>query len=148
MVDFTSTMKDRAILVGWIVGLILIAALIWSLTFSFRSVGLMRSTNRILSAQNDTRRLSAPLSRQFAAPVPLGIWYSLADSDSLLFVFVIMRDGILVPFGAVLSSQGEVTELIPLGSHAHKVMGSLPQGLIQVYVRRIETAAAQWMGGR
>ena len=143
MNDFTSTLKDRAILLGWITGLLLVVILLWSLTFSFRSACLMRSANKVLISQEDSRVLSAPLPQPFAAPVPLGCWYSLADTPSLFFVFAIMRDGILVPCGAEISVQGEVTDIIPLGKHARKVMDRIPQGVIQVYVRRIESAAAK-----
>ena len=143
MKDFTSVLKDRGIFLGWVAGLALIALLLWSLSFPFRANRLMESTNRVLASMEDTRVLSAPLSQPFAAPVPLGCWYRLADSGSLFFVFVIMRDGILVPCGAEMSVYGEVTEVLPLGSHARRVFDRIPQGLIQVYVRRIETAAAK-----
>jgi len=143
MFDFSSALKDRAIFFGWIAGLALIASLSWSLTFSFRSACLMRSTNRVLAAQEDGRLLAAPL--HLAAPVPLGCWYTLADSNSLFFVFAILRDGILIPCGAEISESGELTRLVPLGSHARKTIERIPQGVIQVYVRRIETAAAKRM---
>ena len=145
MTDFTLALKDRAILLGWIVGLLLIPSLLWSLSFPFRATGLMRSANRILIAQNDERRLASPLSQQFAAPVPLGCWYRLANSNSLFFVFAILQDGILVPCGVEISDQGEATGFVPLGSHALKVIDRIPQGLIQVYLRRIESAAAKRM---
>ena len=147
MINITAALKDRAIFLGWIAALALIAALCWSLTFSFRSACLMRSANRVLAAQDDGRRLSAPLV-PFAATGPLGCWYSLADSTSVFFVFAIMRDGILVPCGAEVSESGEVTRLVPLGSHARKVMDRIPQGVVQVYVHRIETAAAKRMASR
>ena len=143
MFDFSSALKDRALFIGWIVGLALIASLSWSLSFQFRSACLMRATNKVLTAQEDKRQLSAPLA--LAAPVPLGCWYSLADSGSLFFVFAIVRDGILVPCGAEISEQGAVTSIVPLGSHARKVIDRIPQGVMQVYTRRIESAAAKRM---
>ena len=146
MNNLTSVLKDRLLLLGWIIGLALAAVLLWSLTFQFRSVCLMRSTNRVLASQEDLRSLSAPLPQPFASPVPLGCWYSIEDSSSLFFVFAILRDGILVPCGVEISERGEVTDLIPLGSHARKVIGRIPQGLIQVYLRRIESAAAKRAG--
>ena len=148
MINVTSGLKDRAIFLGWIAALTLIALFSWSLTFQFRATCLMRSANRILALQEDDRRLSAPLAAPFAVPGPLGCWYSLADSGSLFFVFAIMRDGILVPCGAEVSETGEVTQLVPLGSHAQKVMGRIPQGVIQVYVHRIESAVAKRMADR
>ena len=138
----TVILKDRAILAGWIAALVLIAALIWSFGFHFRSMSLMHSTNKTLVLMDDARRLSAPLIRHATGMDPLGCWYSLAESDSIFFVFTIMREGILVPCGAEISKSGKVVQIIPLGSHAQQVMEKIPQGLIQVYIRRIESAAA------
>ena len=145
MSDFTSVLKDRGIFLGWIAGLALIAILLWSLSFPFRAARLMQSTNKVLSAVEDTRVLSAPVSQPYAGPVSLGCWYRITNSNSLFFVFVIMRDGILVPCGAEISAYGEVIEVLPLGNHARRVFDRLPKGLIQIYVRRIETAAARRM---
>jgi hypothetical protein len=142
MKSMTSALKDKAAFAGWIAALILVAALIWSFSFSFRADRLMRTTNKILISMNDQRRLASPLPRPPAGPAPLGCWYRLYESSSLFFVFAIMREGILVPCGAEISEQGKIIEIIPLGNHARQVMDQIPQGLIQVYVRRIESAAA------
>jgi hypothetical protein len=142
MKDMTVVLKDKAVLAGWIVALALIASLLWSLSFPFRSDCLMRATNKILISMNDGRRVSSPVIRPFAGPVPLGCWYRLSESDSFFLVFAIMREGILVPCGAEVSEQGEVVEIIPLGNHARQVMNQIPRGLMQVYVHRIESAAA------
>jgi len=142
MKDMTSALKDRAVLAGWIAALVLIASLLWSLSFPFRVNCLMRSTNKVLIAMNDHRRLIDPVLHPVAKPAPLGCWYRVYESDSLFVVFVIMREGILVPCGAEISGQGEIVEIIPLGNHARQVMDQIPQGLIQVYVPRIESAAA------
>jgi len=139
MKDIPSVLKDRALFFGWIAGLILVAALLWSLSFPFRSMCLLRSTNKVLISMGDDRRLAAPLPRISAGPVPLGCWYRLNESDSLFLVFSIMQGGILVPCGAEIAANGEVVEVIPLGSHARQVMDKIPQGLKQVYVNRIES---------
>jgi len=142
MKDMTSALKDRAVFAAWIAALVLIASLFWSLSFSFRVNCLMRSTNKILMAMNDDRHLAAPVLHPVAKLAHLGCWYRIYESDSLFVVFTIMREGILVPCGAEISEQGEIVEIIPLGNHARQVMDQIPQGLIQVYVRRIEAAAA------
>jgi hypothetical protein len=148
MNGLTHVLKDRAILVAWIAGLVLIASLLWFLSFPFRSTCLMNSTNKILASMNDAnidappKLLSAPLLRPFSGPAPLGCWYHVSDSNSLFYVFVLMHGGILVPFGAEISEKGEISEIIPLGSHARQVMGRIPQNLIQIYAKRIESSAA------
>jgi hypothetical protein len=143
MNGLTQAVKDRALFLGWVAGLVLIAALLWSISFPFRSLCLMNSTNKSLVAMNDERRLSAPLLHPAGAGTdPLGCWYHLSGSDSLFFVFTIMREGILVPCGAEIAENGKLVDIIPLGSHARQVMNQIPPGLVQVYVRRIESAAA------
>jgi len=146
MKNLTVVLKDRAILLGWIAGLVLIASLLWSLSFPFRAFCLMRSTNKVLIAMDDSRRLVAPLPHA-ASPISLGCWYRLSDpaasADSgLFYVFALVQGGILVPCGAEISGKGEVLEIIPLGNHARQIMKRTPPGLIQLYIRRIESAAA------
>ena len=146
MIKLAPVLKDRAIFLGWIAGLILASSLLWVLSYPFRATRLMHTTNRVLASMGDDRRLSAALPRQFARAAPLGCWYSLAGTSaapSLFFVFAILQNGILVPYGAEISVQGEVTSLVPLGNHARKNMDRIPPGLIQVYVRRIESAVAK-----
>jgi len=142
MKDITPELKDRAILIGWIAGLVLAASLLWSISFPFRAGCLMRSVNKSLALAEDERRLSTALFRPYSVPVPMGCWYALAESGSLFYVFAIMRDGILVPCGAEISSDGEVQEIVPLGAHARQLMDRIPAGLVQVYARRIEAAVA------
>lgn len=154
MNDLTSALKDRAILCGWIAGLVLIAALLWSLSFPFRSVCLMNSVNKTLAAMDDPRRLSSALPYNFAgtrlrSADPLGCWYrsenpSADTNNSLFFVFTIIREGILVPCGAEISEEGKITQIIPLGNHARQVMDQIPHGMIQVYIHRIESAARRY----
>jgi len=142
MKETTSALKDKVVFAGWIAALILIAALLWSLTFPFRADCLMRAANKVLISMNDPRRLASPVVRPAAGPAPLGCWYRLYESGSLFFVFAIMREGILVPCGVEISEQGKIIEITPLGNHARQVMDQIPQGLMQVYIRRIESAAA------
>jgi hypothetical protein len=134
--------KDRLILLGWIAGLLLAASLAWSLSFPYRSALLMRSVNKTLEAAGDKRIISAPLPGRFTKPALMGFWYRLSESDSLFFVFVIMNEGILVPCGAEINGDGKAVDIVPLGSHARQVIGRIPQGVIQVYLHRIESAAS------
>ena len=133
-------LKGRAVFWAWIAGLLLAAALVWSLSFSFRASCLMRATNKVLASMNDERRLAAPLPSLSVRPVPLGCWYSLTESSSLFLVFTVMQGGILIPCGAEITENGEIMEIIPLGSHSRQVMEKMPRALLQVYVHRIETA--------
>lgn len=139
-------LKDRAIFLGWLAGLLLAGLLLWSLTQSLQARYLLRAVNRALIAQSDTRRLAAPLGRRPIAVNPMGVWYSMLDTDTGMFVFALMWDGILIPCGAVFSREGNVAELVPLSGHAQQLLSRLPQGIVGMYVRRIEAALAERRG--
>jgi len=140
--------KDRLILLGWIAGLLLAASLAWSLSFSYRADSLMHSVNKALEASGDTREVYLHLPRRFTRSSPMGLWYRLYESDSLFFVFVIMNEGIFVPCGVELDKDGKAVDIVPLGSHARQIIGRIPQGVIQVYLRRIESVASAAKGAQ
>jgi len=150
--------KDRLILLGWIAGLLAAASLLWSLSADYRADSLMRSVNKALEAAGDKRVISSRLPGRYTKPssagsapvgaapagaAPMGLWYRLEESDSLFFVFVIMNEGILVPCGVEIDKDGKAVDIVPLGGHARQVLGRLPGGVIQVYIRRIESAATR-----
>jgi hypothetical protein len=136
------TVKDRLILLGWIAGLLLCASLAWSLSFPYRSDTMMQAVNKALEAAGDSRIILSPLPGRAARPAPIGFWYSLINSDSLFFFFVIMNEGALVPCGVEIKD-GQASGLVPIGSYARQVIGRIPNGVIQVYLRRIEAAAGR-----
>jgi len=153
MNKLSPTVKDRLILMGWFAGLLLAASLVWSLTFPYRAHLLMKSVNKALDVAGDTRLLVSSLPAKytktaFSGPLPMGFMYKLYGSDSVFFVFVIMNEGILVPCGVEISKEGKTVDIVPLGSHARQVLGRIPSGVIQVYLRRIESAAANPPPGR
>jgi len=145
MNKLSPTVKDRLILLGWFAGLLVAASLAWSLSFPYRSNSLMRSVNKTLETAGDTRVIEGPLPGRLTKPSPMGFWYRLYESDSAFFVFVIMNEGILVPCGVEIGKDGKAVDIVPLGSHARQLIGRIPRGVIQVYLRRIESAAS---GGR
>jgi hypothetical protein len=138
-------LKDKAILLGWITGLLLLISLLWIITQPVQSYYLMRTVNNVFINNNDTRRLSAsvhaPFSQQRSEKASLlGYWYSMHNTTDYMFVFAVFQDGIMVPLGAVVSPNGRVNEVIPLSAHAVYVFDRLPQSILQMYVTRIETA--------
>ena len=142
MNKLSPAVKDRLILMGWIAGLLLAASLLWSLSFNYRSAFLMRSVNKALEAAGDTRAVVSHVPRRFTKSSPMGFWYRLYDSDSLFFVFVIMNEGILVPCGVEINAEGKAVDIVPLGSHARQVIDRIPQGVIQIYLHRVESVAS------
>jgi hypothetical protein len=139
MYNLPPAFKDKLIFLGWIAGLVLVISLIWSFSFPYRATRLMRSANRALAAIEDKRQISAILPRQHARPALLGCWYSLKESDSIFYIFVIMREGVFVPCGVEINKDGKAVDIVPLGGHARQVFIRIPQGLVQVYIQRIES---------
>ncbi|MDR0584841.1 MAG: hypothetical protein LBG57_10920 [Treponema sp.] len=135
-------LKDRAVFLAWIAGFLLAGILLWSLTQSLQARSLLRAVNKVFVSTEDTRRLSAPLGRRPINANPMGVWYSVLGSAANMFVFAIMWDGILIPCGALVSPEGKVEELLPLTEYARRLLDQLPESVVQMYVRRVEAAAA------
>jgi hypothetical protein len=131
-------MKDTAILAGWIGGLVLAGLLLWVFTGSLRDQGLLRAVNRSLAARNESFRLAEPLPRRLPGREPLGRRFSLVDSAGCMLIFPLLNGGAALPVGALLDGQGKVERLIPLGNHGRQVFGRIPQGALNIYIRRIE----------
>jgi hypothetical protein len=136
-------LRDRAILCGWIAGLILLGILIWGLTQGLQANYLMRAVNRVFIDREDSRRIDIIRDKRPITVNPMGVWYSVIDSSVDMFVFAIIQDGILIPCGALVSPEGKVTELLPLGGHAAQALDRLPPSVVGMYIRRVETAAAR-----
>ena len=159
---FPAQVKDTVILAGWIVGLILIAALSWSLIQPLRTRFLLRAVNRVLEQSGDFRRLRAPVSpgelrAGFSnGRIPAaGFWYTMTelpvrqarDSDrqqlpegTKAFVFAFIGEGTFFPCAAVVTPEGKVEEFIALNSRGEKVMQRISPGILRIYTRRIEGA--------
>ncbi|MCL2802070.1 MAG: hypothetical protein FWD28_09965 [Treponema sp.] len=136
-------MKDKAILIGWIIGLLLLISLIWILTAPLQSHYLLRTVNNILINNEDPRRLSEPVKQPRSKAEPLGYWFSISGSTDKMFVFGVFQDGILVPLGAIVSSNGSVKQLLPLSAHAVQSFEIIPKSILQMYVSRIEEGYKQ-----
>ena len=135
-------LRNKAIFLGWIAGIFLAGLLLWSLTQGLQVHYLLRAVNRVLIAREDPRRLAAPLFKRSISTNPMGVWYSMIDSDLGMFVSAIMWEGALIPCGALVTAQGQVTDLIPLSGPARQLLDRIPQGIVKLYIRRIEAAAA------
>jgi hypothetical protein len=133
-------LREWTIFLGWLAGIVLAGGVAWFLTQPLRNQLLMDSVNRILIQREDPRRLSVPLAvpRAPGFSSPLGSWYSLENSRELFFVFALMGDGPLSLCGALVSPEGKVEEILPLSGHAGQIFAALPQGMKQIYIRRIE----------
>jgi hypothetical protein len=142
--DIKFKLKDHFIFSGWIAGLVVAFALVWILCRPLLSAYLMASANQ--SLQGKMPRLSAPAQLATDKAMPLGMWYSLENSKDMVFIFTIIQEGILIPCGARISSDGKVAELFPVGRHAQAVWDAIPANVAGMYARRIENAKPE--GGR
>jgi len=134
-------MKDRLILVGWIVGLLLLVSVIWIFSQPALTFNLMRTVNNVFINNNDARRISEYLHTKTGKAEIFGYWYSMYNSQDKMFVFTAFRDGVLVPLGAVVSANGSVDEILPLSAHAVQIFNAMPKSVLKMYVDKIEDAA-------
>jgi len=140
-------LKDKAILSCWIAGLLILISIVWIFTQNIQTFHLLRTVNNVLISNNDSRRVYAFIPGKTAKKGLLGYWYSMSNPANQMFVFTVFQDGILVPLGAVVSSYGTVEEIIPLSAHAVQIFENLPQGFLQTYIDKIETAASANLKG-
>ena len=159
--------RDLVLLLGWIFGLIFVAALCWFFTQPLRNNFLLNAVNRALEQSGDSRRLKELSSATISSGVPVaaeteksgfpgfGVWYSLAEfpegasrsaetssgaetSSALVFTFI--GGGFFFPCIAVLSPEGKVEEFIALNSHGERLLSQISPGILKLYTRRIEGA--------
>lgn len=133
-------LRDYALLVGWIIGLIVLGAIAWSFTQTVRDQFLLNAVNRVLYNSGETRRLLQPLSAQPFSDTQgafvQGVWYSTNDG-SFAFVFAFIAGGTFFPSAAILDSNGNVQEFIPLNNHGKRIINYLPERILQINARRI-----------
>jgi len=132
--------KNKAVLLGWIAGLLILISLIWILSQPVQAHYLLRSINNVFINNNDERRVINYIQKRPGKTGLIGYWYSMYNTKENMFVFTVFKDGILVPLGAIVSDTGNVQEIIPLSAHAVQIFNNLPQSILQMYIRRIEAS--------
>jgi hypothetical protein len=132
-------LKEKAIFIGWVTGLLILISMIWIFSQTVQANFLLRTINNVLINNNDSRRVTSYIQKKPVNPGLLGYWYSIGNSTDQMFAFTVFKDGILVPFGAVVSSDNNVEEIIPLSSHAVQVFDNIPRRVLQMYITRIES---------
>jgi hypothetical protein len=142
-----SAYKNKAISFSWIAGLLILIAMLWILTQPLMARYLLRTVNRAFISTGQPYRIASYLALNRDNSSLLGYWYSMPNTQDRMFVSAIMRDGILVPIGVIVSPEGDVKEMIPLSAHAIQIMDELPLNIQNMYAARIE-AAAKNNGGR
>ncbi|MCL2764232.1 MAG: hypothetical protein FWD40_02990 [Treponema sp.] len=136
-------MKDKALLLGWVTGLLLLISILWIFTQGVQSYYLLRTVNNNFISRNDSRRVSEYVQVKPGKAGILGYWYKMYNSDDKMFVFPVFQDGILIPLGAIVSAEGTVKEVIPLSAHAVQTFEKIPNSILQIYTARIEEAGRE-----
>ncbi|MDR2102683.1 MAG: hypothetical protein LBP42_01120 [Treponema sp.] len=133
-------MRDKAVLMGWIGGLLLLGALLWLTTHPLRLRYIGEAVNGSLISRGDPRRLGAAIPRRQIPRnfISLGTWYVLENSPGRALVFSLMAEGVQVPCAAIIAPEGEVEELIPLNRRGEQMLNRLSEGAIRAYIERIE----------
>jgi hypothetical protein len=134
-------LRNKAVLLGWIAGLLLLISLIWIFSQPLQAHYLLRSINYVFINNNDERRVISYIKKKPGKTDLMGYWYSMYNTKDNMFVFMVFKDGILIPLGAIVSDNGNVMELIPLSAHAVQIFDNMPQSILQMYVRQIEKTA-------
>jgi hypothetical protein len=147
MMNINHDLKDKAILACWVMGIIILISIIWVPSQRIQANFLMRTINNVLVNSSDSRRVSEFIQKKPVKPGLFGYWYSINNSVNQMFVFTVFQDGILVPLGAIVSSDGSVDEVIPLSSHAVQIFNNIPQRVLQIYISKIEASDFKDAGG-
>jgi hypothetical protein len=117
----------------------LAGGLLWFFTGSPREAALRRQVNAILAARGEQFALAGAL-RGGSRRIPLGMEFKL-EGDGLprsFLVFPLVSGSGILSCGALIDSQGKVERIIPLGTHGEQALERTAEGILQVYIRRIE----------
>jgi hypothetical protein len=136
-------LKNTALCAAWIGGLLLAGWLLWFFTESPREQALARRINGILAERGESFALSGiPIKNQRRLPLGAEFTLTAGGGDPLggsFLVFPLISDGGSLSCGALIDPQGRVERLIPLGIHAEQAFDRVPVGILNAYIRRIET---------
>lgn len=118
----------------------LIAGLMWFFTQPLRHQFLLEQVNARFADLERSFYLekAVPPGEGPKTRIPLGVWYTLRDSNQRALVFSLIAGGISYPCVALVSEAGGVDEIIPLLRDPE-----LPPGLTAGYIRRIEWDAQE-----
>ena len=140
-----TTLKDTLILLAWIASILIIANVCWFSTQSLRDRLMMMAINRVFIQAGDSRRLIEPLYPEWKSSLLTGSWFIMQDETPIrkrVLVFSFIGEGTFFPCIAVMTQDGKVGDIIPLGSHGEKVLRRISPGILKIYTRRIEGAGA------
>ncbi len=147
--DPSQRFKDVFILAGWILGILLIGGLLWFFTQNFRDTRMIRTINRVLINNQESRRLESRLSGGTRSGKNFQNYqrFSLAGSRGVAVVITVYPNSIPASCVALVNSSGVMDSLIPLDDHSVQAMGRIEKKSLDVYKRYIEENEKRIRGG-
>ena len=133
-----TVLKDISIVLGWALGLILLAVLCWYFTQPLRNRFLVISINQVLEQSGDNRRVSEPIPMKNPRTFGLGRWYNFSG-DTRLFLFTFIGEGTFFPCAAVMTPDGRVEEFIPMNLHGERILNRISPEIKNIYAQRINS---------
>jgi hypothetical protein len=139
-----SALQDRLILAAWILGLFLVGALLWIGTGPWRTSRMLQEVNHQLEKNGLDDRVELPLGTWGVAgrSALAGFRFSLAGNNGTVFVFSMPLEGNFAAGMAMVSKNGGVGPLLPLGEHASILFERSSPELIGMFAERVENAAS------
>jgi len=136
--------QDRLILAAWIFGLFLIGGLLWIGTGPWRASRMLREANLQLEKMGMAERLELPLGAWGAAgrAALAGTRFSLSGGKGTAFIFTMPLEGNFAASMVLVSKDGKVFSILPLGEHASILFGRSSPDLLDLYSKRVENAAS------
>jgi hypothetical protein len=133
--------KDSMIFAAWILGILVLGALLWYFTQNFRDNRMVRTVNGVLINNNDNRRLISRLeidSESIRKPFQQSQRFSLLNSTSTALIITMYDDTIPLVCAVFINNDGKVSEFVPLDNHSAQVFSRMEKTKLDTYQTQIE----------
>ncbi|MDR1429847.1 MAG: hypothetical protein LBI85_06110 [Spirochaetaceae bacterium] len=139
----SGSVKEWGVIAAWIGGILLLNTLLWVFTGAVREERFIQTVNRSLSETNDPRRIRKIQDKKAAPSGAFAHWYELEDGTGKAAVFSVLSGGVPASCLATVSQDGKVTGIIPLSGHSARVLEAMPQSILGIYRRKLESGGTQ-----
>jgi hypothetical protein len=132
--------REVILLSSWILGILLLGFGIAFFGEGTRNYFLLRSVNSYFEEQNEGLRLEKPLPKNDSTRPRLisGDFFSIGGSKDTALIDSMLVEGTSIVYAMILSPQGTITRMIPLGSHSAAMQERVAGQLIALFKQRIE----------
>jgi len=133
--------RDVILLSSWILGILLLGLSIVFFGEGTKNYFLLRAVNSYFEEKNETLRLEKPLPKNDSTHRPSisGDFFSVGGSKDIALIDSLMVEGTSIAYAIILSPQGTLRRMIPLGSHSVVMDERVALQLKALFQQRIET---------